>query len=263
MTQSTITKTERAPGAGIRVALFATCITDTMKPSVPIATVKLLERLGCTVVFPKSQTCCGQIMANTGYFKETVSTVKNFVRSFGDEEYVVAPSGSCVASVRHQHEMIAEHAGDKELAADASSTAKRTYDISEFLVDVLGVTDVGAWFPHKVAYHPSCHGKRFIHLGDRPLQLLQAVGGLQLVDLPGADQCCGFGGTFSLKNSDMSVAMASDKARNVIDSGAEYVVGGDHACLMNIAGVLHRQRSGVKTIHLAEILASTQEEGAR
>lgn len=248
------------PGAGVKVALFATCITDTMKPSVPIATVKLLERLGCTVEFPTSQTCCGQIMANTGYFDETLGTVKNYVKTFGDAPYVVAPSGSCVGSVRHQHEMIARHAGDDSLARDAADAASRTYDIAEFLVDVLGVTDVGAFFPHKVTYHPSCHGKRITKLGDKPMQLLQAVQGIQLVDLPDADQCCGFGGTFSLKNSDVSVAMASDKARHVIESGAEYVVGGDHACLMNIAGVLHRQHTGVKTIHLAEILASTKED---
>lgn len=248
------------PGAGITVALFATCITDTMKPSVPIATVKLLERLGCKVEFPKEQTCCGQIMANTGYFKETEGTVRNYVKSFGNAEYVVAPSGSCVASVHHQHEMIANHVGDAGLAREAAATAKRTYDIAEFLVDVLRITDVGAWFPHKVTYHPSCHGKRMLKLGDKPMQLLEAVGGITLVDLPEADQCCGFGGTFSLKNSDMSVAMASDKARHVIDSGAEYVVGGDHACLMNIGGMLHRQHSGVQTIHLVEILASTKEE---
>lgn len=252
--------TATLPGAGIKVALFATCITDTMKPSVPIATVKLLERLGCTVEFPEEQTCCGQIMANTGYFKETEGTVRNYVKSFSDAEYIVAPSGSCVGSVRHQHEKIANYVGDSGLAKEAAATAKRTYDIAEFVVDVLGITDVGAWFPNKVAYHPSCHGKRILGLGDRPMQLLKAVGGIQLVDLAEADQCCGFGGTFSLKNSDMSVAMAADKARHVIESGAEYVVGGDHACLMNIGGMLHRQRSGVKTIHLVEILASTKEE---
>lgn len=242
------------------VALFATCITDTMKPSVPIATLKVLERLGCTVEFPRSQTCCGQIMANTGYFAESLATVKNYVTTFQDFDYIVAPSGSCVGSVRHQHAMIARSQDDASLAGEAEAVASRTYDIAEFIVDVLGVEDVGAYFPHKVTYHPSCHGKRITKLGDKPTRLLQSVEALQLVGLPEADQCCGFGGTFSLKNPDVSVAMASDKARHVIDSGAEYLVGGDHACLMNVAGILSRQRSGVKTIHLAEILASTKED---
>ncbi len=252
--------TTALPGAGVTVALFATCIADTVQPSVPIATVKLLERLGCTVEFPRSQTCCGQIMANTGYFDETENTVRNYVRTFGEHRYVVAPSGSCVGSVRHQHEMIARHVGDEGLARDAADVATRTYDISEFLVDVLGVTDVGAWFPHKVAYHPSCHGMRITKLGDRPMQLLRAVEGIELVDLDGATECCGFGGTFSLKNSDVSVAMAQDKAAHAVDSGAEYLTGGDHACLMNIGGILHRQGQPVQTIHLVEILASTKED---
>ena len=248
------------PGEGITVALFSTCITDTMKPSVPRATVEVLERLGCRVEFPREQTCCGQIMTNTGYFDEAVGTVRNYVRAFGDYDYVVAPSGSCVGSVRHQHEMIADHAGDAGLSRDAARAAGNTYDLSEFLIDVLGVEDVGAWFPHTVTYHPTCHSMRIAKVGDRPLRLLKAVAGLKLVDLPDATQCCGFGGTFSLKNPDMSIAMASDKARNVVSTGAEYLVAGDHACLMNIGGVLHRQRAGVRTIHLAEILASTAKE---
>ncbi len=253
-------ETTTQPGAGITVALFATCITDTMKPSVPIAVVKLLERLGCTVTFPKSQTCCGQITTNTGYFARSLGTVKNYVRSFRDYEYVVAPSGSCVGAVRHQHEMIATKAGDAGLARDAKEAASHTYDISEFLVDVLGVTDVGAYFPHQVAYHPSCHGMRIAKLGDKPMRLLRAVEGIEIVDLPEAEQCCGFGGTFSVKNPDISIAMATDKAKNVAGTGAEYLVGGDHACLMNIVGRLHREKQPVKAIHLAEILASTKED---
>ena len=247
------------PGQGLRVALFATCITDTMKPSVPQAVVTLLERLGCTVEFPRSQTCCGQIMTNTGYFAEGLATVRNYVDAFGGYDYVVAPSGSCVGSVRHQHEMLANHAGDASLAAEARTTAAATYDISEFLVDVLEVEDVGAWFPHTVTYHPTCHSMRVAKVGDKPMRLLRAVHGIQVLDLPQAETCCGFGGTFSLKNPDVSVAMAADKAANVRSTGAEYLVAADHACLMNIGGVLHRERSGIRTIHLAEILASTQE----
>ncbi|SHI36718.1 L-lactate dehydrogenase complex protein LldE [Tessaracoccus bendigoensis DSM 12906] len=244
------------------VALFATCITDTMKPSIPIATVQLLERLGCKVSYPASQTCCGQIMTNTGYFKEALPTVRNYVKSFGEYDYIVAPSGSCVGSVREQHAMLAEKSGDKALQADATAVAGRTYELTEFLVDVLGVTDVGAYFPHRVTYHPTCHSMRITKVGDRPLQLLRAVRGIDLVELPMAEQCCGFGGTFSMKNPDVSIAMASDKARHVRSTDAEYLVAGDHACLMNIGGVLHRQRSGIRTIHIAEILASTEKEVA-
>lgn len=259
MTAPTLSPRPSGTPAAPRVALFATCIADTMKPSVPKATVAVLERLGCTVEFPRSQTCCGQIMTNTGYFDQAVDTVKNYVRSFGEYDYIVGPSGSCVGSVRHQHEMLANHAGDPALAAEAQQVAARTYDISEFIVDVLGVEDVGAWFPHKVTYHPTCHSLRIAKVGDKPLRLLRAVGGIQLLELPQKEQCCGFGGTFSLKNPDMSIAMASDKARHVRSTGAEYLVAGDHACLMNIGGVLQRERSGVRTIHLAEILASTEE----
>lgn len=246
--------------ASPHVAIFATCITDTMKPSVPIATVQLLERLGCRVSFPERQTCCGQIMTNTGYWNEALPAVRNYVRSFGDYDYIVAPSGSCVGSVREQHPMLARHAGDSGLERDATAAAGRTYELSEFIVDVLERTDVGAYFPHRVTYHPTCHSMRIAKVGDRPLRLLQAVRGIDLIDLPKAEECCGFGGTFSVKNPDVSIAMASDKARHVRSTGAEYLVAGDHACLMNIGGVLHRGRSGVKTIHLAEILASTEEK---
>ena len=156
--------------------------------------------------------------------------------------------------------MLARHAGDATLEKEASAAAARTYELSEFLVDVLGVTDVGAYFPHRVTYHPTCHSMRITKVGDRPLQLLRAVRGIDLVDLPKAEQCCGFGGTFSVKNPDVSIAMASDKARHVRSTDAEYLVAGDQACLMNIGGVLHRQRAGIKTIHLAEILAHTEED---
>lgn len=259
MTTSTHDRPDTLPGVGITVALFATCIADTMKPSVPRAVVTILERLGCTVKFPKTQTCCGQIMTNTGYFDEAMGTVRNFADSFGAYDWIVSPSGSCVGSVREQHPMLAERSGDPGLIREATSAAARTLDLSEFLVDVLGVVDVGARFPHRVTYHPTCHSMRVAKVGDRPLQLLRAVRDIDLVDLPDADQCCGFGGTFSLKNPDISVAMATDKARHVRETNAEYVVAGDHACLMNIGGVLHRQRAGVRTIHLAEILANTGE----
>ena len=246
------------PGKGKRVALFATCANDVMFPDTPKAVVSLLERLGCTVGFPRKQTCCGQPFTNTGYFDETVPIVRNYVEAFEGYDYIVGPSGSCVGAVRHQHAMLAEHAGDPGLKREADDAAARTYDISEFLIDVLGVTDVGAYFPHKVTYHPTCHSMRVAHVGDRPMRLLQAVRGITVLPLEDAERCCGFGGTFSLKNPDISVAMASDKARHVAATGAEYLVTGDNLCLLNISGVLSRQNSGIRPIHLAQILASTE-----
>lgn len=250
--------TTARPGEGKRVALFATCPNDVMFPQTPQAVVKILERLGCTVVFPRQQTCCGQPFANTGYFDESVPVVRNYVETFEPYDYVVGPSGSCIGAVRHQHEMLAEHAGDPGLARDAAAVARRTYDISEFLVDVLGTVDVGAYFPHKVTYHPTCHSMRVAHVGDKPMRLLQAVKGITIIPLVDDDRCCGFGGTFSMKNPDVSTAMAGDKARHVMDTGAEYLVAGDNLCLLNITGVTNRQQGGVKPIHLAEVLAGTE-----
>lgn len=248
------------PGTDLRIALFATCFNDTMWPETPKATVRLLERLGCTVEFPEEQTCCGQMLTNTGYAADAVPLVRHFVDVFEGYDAVVAPSGSCVGSVREQHRMIAE--GDDTLMSRVDEVAPKVYELSEFLVDVLGVTDVGAYFPHRVTYHPTCHSIRMIRVGDRPLQLLRAVRGIDLVELPGAEECCGFGGTFALKNSDVSIAMGADKARNVIDTGADVVVAGDNSCLAHIGGILGRQRSGVRSMHLAEILASTEGDPA-
>jgi len=246
----------------LRVALFATCFNDTMWPETPKATVRLLERLGCRVEFPMEQTCCGQMLTNTGYAAEALPLVRRFVDVFGDCDAVVAPSGSCVGSVREQHPMIASSGGDASLLSRVERLAPKVYELSEFLVDVLGVTDVGAWFPHRVTYHPTCHSLRMLRVGDRPLQLLRAVRGIQLVELPGADECCGFGGTFAMKNADVSIAMGSDKARHVVETGAEVLVAGDNSCLAHIGGILGRERSGVRRLHLAEILASTKEHPA-
>lgn len=254
--------TTAAPGAGKHVALFATCINDMMFPETPMAVVRLLERLGCTVSFPREQTCCGQMFTNSGYFPEALPTVRTYLDAFEKADYIVGPSGSCVGAVRHQHPMLARHAGEEKLAQRSEEVIRRTFDLSEFLVDVLGVTDVGAYFPHKVTYHPTCHSVRVAHVGDRPMQLLQAVKGIEIVPLTDSDQCCGFGGTFSVKNPDVSVAMATDKATRVMESHAEYLVAGDNACLMNINGVLRRSRATVRPIHLAQILASTEADQA-
>ena len=172
-----------APGSGKTVALFAACANDVMFPQAPIATTRLLERLGCRVVFPKKQTCCGQPLVNTGYYDETVPIVRNFAKAFEGYDYVVAPSGSCVGAVRHQHQMLADHAKDPGLRRDVDAVVAATFDISEFLVDVLGVTDVGAYFPHVVTYHPTCHSLRVAHVGDKPMRLLQAVRGITIKDL--------------------------------------------------------------------------------
>ena len=242
----------------MRIALFATCLGDALFPEVPKATVRLLERLGHEVVFPAGQTCCGQMHVNTGYARQSVALVRHHVETFAPYDVVVAPSGSCVGSVRHQHAMLARRAGDEQLAAAAEQVSGRTYELSELLVDVLGVEDVGAYFPHRVTYHPTCHSLRLLRVGDKPLRLLRAVRGIDLVELPEADQCCGFGGTFAIKNADTSTAMLADKMGAVLSTRAEVCRAGDSSCLMHIGGGLSRLRSGVRTLHLAEILASTE-----
>ena len=252
----------------MRIALFATCIVDAMYPATARATVKILERLGHEVVFPSGQACCGQMHVNSGYLKEALPVVANHVHAFDAEDYdvAVAPSGSCVASVKHQHPMVARSCGDADLEARAAAVGARIYELSELLVDVLGVTDAGAqlgsFFPHRVTYHPSCHGMRLLRLGDRQARLLATVQGIDMVDLPEADQCCGFGGTFSMKNADVSSAMLEDKTATIKTTGASLCTGGDASCLMHIGGGLSRQGSSITTLHLAEILASTMDEPA-
>jgi L-lactate dehydrogenase complex protein LldE len=236
---------------------MVTCLNDAMFPAAGQAVVTLLRRLGVDVDFPAAQTCCGQPMVNTGYLDEAVPAVRSFVSAFEGYDHVVTPSGSCAGSARHQHGLVARRSGDAGLAAAVADVSPRVLELTEFLVDVLGVTDVGASFPHTVTYHPTCHSLRMLGVGDRPLTLLRAVRGIRLVDLPDAESCCGFGGTFAVKNADTSVAMGADKARHVVDSGAEVLVAGDSSCLMHIAGPLSRQRAGVRVKHLAEVLAST------
>ena len=248
----------------MRIALAATCIADAMFPQAPRATVQLLERLGHEVYFPEQQTCCGQMHVNTGYFDEAVPVIRNHVEAFapvldGEWDAIVVPSGSCTGSIRHQQAMVCRRAGQERLGAAAEALAAKTYELSELLVDVLGVTDVGAHFPHRVTYHPTCHSLRMIRVGDKPLRLLRAVAGIDLVELPGAESCCGFGGTFAIKNSETSTAMLGDKMANVKATGAEVLTAGDYSCLMHIGGGLSKLRTGVRTMHLAEILASTQD----
>ncbi|MFF3749291.1 (Fe-S)-binding protein [Streptomyces sp. NPDC002018] len=236
----------------MRAALFVTCVNDAVYPSTGIATVRLLERLGVEVDFPETQSCCGQPQYNTGYRRETEPLVRRTARAFEGYDYVVTPSGSCAAMVRRHYPAFGDTA--------ATALAGRTYELTEFLVDVVGVTDVGAYFPHTVTYHPSCHGLRLLGLGERPRRLLEAVKGLELRELPGADECCGFGGTFAVKNSDVSAAMGQDKVRNAVSTGAGVLCGADNSCLMHLDGIVSREDAPLRAVHLAEILASTEEE---
>ncbi len=242
----------------MRVALFITCFNDTIFPQTGQAMVRLLERLGHEVVFPEGQTCCGQMHFNTGYQREAVPLARHFAEVFGRYETIVAPSASCVGMVREFYGRVADVSGDRWLANEVAALIPRVFELSEFLVHKLGVEDVGAYYPHRVTYHPTCHSLRVLHLGDAPLRLLRKVRGIDLVELPNAEQCCGFGGTFAIKNADTSMAMLGDKLRCVLDTRAEVCAAADNSCLMHIGGALHRQRAGVRAVHLAEILAATE-----
>ena len=241
----------------MRIALFITCLVDGMVPAVGKATVRLLRRLGHDVEVPLAQTCCGQMHVNTGYPQEALPLVRNYIDTFAGYDAIVVPSGSCTGSIRHQHADVARRYLDEPLAAAAEAVAAKTYELSELLVDVLGVEDVGAYYPHRVTYHPTCHSLRMIRVGDRPLRLLRAVAGLDLVELPGADSCCGFGGTFALKNADVSAAMLADKIAAIASTGAALCAAGDSSCLLHIGGGLSRTGADTRPVHLAEILAST------
>lgn len=246
----------------MRVALFSTCIGDALFPDAHKASALVLSRLGYEVVFPEGQTCCGQMHVNTGYQEQAVPIIETYVDAFADPsiDYVVAPSGSCAGAVREQHVRIADRYGNKALVDGATKAANKTYELTEFIIDVAQTTELGAFFPHRVTYHESCHSRRFLEVGDRPYQLLNAVEGLELVELPNVEECCGFGGTFSIKMPEVSAAMVSDKVMHIKESKAEYVTAGDSSCLMNIAGAMSRQHNGIRALHMAEILASTKEQ---
>ncbi|MGZ4333753.1 MAG: (Fe-S)-binding protein [Gaiellaceae bacterium] len=242
----------------MRIALFITCFNDTLFPATGRATVELLERLGHQVEFPEEQTCCGQIHSNTGYQLEALPLVYRFLKTFRDAEVVVSPSASCVAMVRDQYPRLAALAGDAALEREVRQLAPRVLDMSELIVDRLGIVDVGATFAHRVAFHPTCHSTRLLHIGDRPLRLLRAVRGLELVAFPDADQCCGFGGTFAVKNADVSTAMLADKLHHLRESGAQVCVAVDNSCLMQIGGGLRRAGSPIRVMHLVEVLNSSE-----
>ncbi|AWK09180.1 Fe-S oxidoreductase [Streptomyces spongiicola] len=248
----------------MRVALFVTCVNDTLFPRTGRAVVRLLERLGVEVDFPPAQTCCGQPQYNSGYRHQAEPLVRRHAAAFDGYDHVVTPSASCAAMVRDNHPRIGARAAaegrGRALADAAAASLPRTYELTEFLVDVLGVTDVGAYYPHTVTYHPTCHGLRVLGLGDRPRRLLEHVGGLVLRELEGAEECCGFGGTFAVRNAAVSAAMGADKARRIRATGAGAVCMVDNSCLMHIGGTLARLGSPVRPVHIAEILASTEED---
>ena len=218
----------------MRVGLFITCLNDLMFPRTGRAVVSILERVGIVPEFPAAQTCCGQLHGNSGH--EAGRLLRHFGAVFAGFDAVVAPSGSCVAFLREEF--------------------ARVYELSEFLVDVLGVESVGGVFPHKVTYHPTCHGLRLLRLGDKPLRLLRHVEGIELTPLPGDEECCGFGGTFALKNADVSTAMLAGKCASIRSTGADYVAAADNSCLAHIGGGLSRL-GGPRAIHYAEILAGS------
>ncbi len=230
----------------MRASLFITCYNDTLFPETGRATVSLLERLGVTLEFHPKQTCCGQMHANTGFRAEAFSQAKRLVRLYADAENVVIPSSSCVAMMRDQYPALFEELGNESLRRDFAALMPRIYELSEFLIDKLQVDDVGAYFPHRVTYHASCHGLRGLHLGDRPFRLLAKVRGLDLAPLSNLDRCCGFGGTFSVKNAEVSSAMMTAKLQDVFATKAEYCTALDNSCLMHLGGAMHREYAGMK-----------------
>lgn len=240
----------------MRVSLFITCYNDTLFPNTGKAVVQVLERLGHQVDFLPAQSCCGQMHWNTGYLREALPLIRHFVEVFREAEVICVPSSSCVAMIRDHYSKAALESGDSRFVSEVESVTARVFEFSEFLVRKLGVEDVGAAYPHRVTYHASCHSLRSLHLGEIPFKLLRRVRGIELVDLKGLDQCCGFGGTFAIKNADVSSAMLADKALSVLNTGAEVCTAVDNSCLMHLYGSLHRQRTFTRTAHLAEILAA-------
>jgi len=242
----------------MKISLFVTCYNDTMFPQTGKAVVSVLERLGHTVDFNPAQTCCGQMHYNTGYQKDALPLMQRFLEMYRDVETICIPSSSCVSMMRDHYPKMAEQSGNPEIHSQVESLLPRVHEFTELLIDKLKVEDVGAFFPHKVTLHTSCHSIRSLHLSGKPERLLGNVRGLTLVDLPDSNQCCGFGGTFSIKNAEVSAAMLNEKVQRVLSTRAEICTAVDNSCLMHINGALHRQRAGMRTMHLAEILASVE-----
>jgi len=236
----------------MKVSLFITCLGDAIYPRVGEAMVRVLARYGVALEFPKLQTCCGQPAYNSGYWQEARASAKTILDAFEDSDFVISPSGSCTGMIHHYPKLFE---ADPVNLARAERLREKSYEFTQFLVNVLGVTDAGAVFPHKVTYHPSCHGSRLLGVKDEPMALMSNVRGLEFVPLPYAEDCCGFGGTFAVKMADISGAMVTEKADHVKETEAEVLIGLDMACLMNIAGNLRYRGEQVRVMHLAEVLA--------
>src|SRR5699024_9064295 len=235
----------------MKVSLFITCLCDVFSTDVGKNTVEILERAGCEVDFPEAQTCCGQPAFNSGYLADAKESMKQMMKAFQFADYVVGPSGSCVGMLKEYRTIFAT---ELDWGGEAKRLAAKSYEITLFLVDVLGVEDVGSTFKGKITYHPSCHMTRILGVKDAPMTLLKNVEGAELVELPVKEDCCGFGGTFAVKNSVISGEMVKEKSAHVSETGAEFLVSGDMGCLLNIGGRMAREGKNVKVAHITEIL---------
>lgn len=235
---------------GDPVALFIPCFVDVFTPEAARAVVTVLERLGVRLAYPAGQTCCGQPAYNAGHFKPAAELADRFARIFGDYPWIVTPSGSCAAMANAGFAYL-------DASSPAASVGAHVYDFASFLTGVLGVDDVGARFPHRVTYHEGCHARRELRAGDAPLKLLRAVRDLTLVDLPMADECCGFGGSFSVSFEALSTSMGEAKCAHALSTGADFLISGDPSCLLHVGGMLRKRSATLKTLHLAEVLAAT------
>jgi L-lactate dehydrogenase complex protein LldE len=236
----------------MKVSLFITCLADQMYPEVGESVVRLLHRYGCEVDFPASQTCCGQPAYNSGYQDEAREVARNLIRAFEHSDYVVSPSGSCTGMVHHYYPDLFKN--EPEWLIKAEALVNKTYEFTQFLVNVLGVSDLGAAFNGKITYHPSCHAMRLLGVKEEPMKLLANIQGAEYIDLPKKEDCCGFGGTFAVKMADMSEAMVCEKAAWVTSTHADVLVGTDMGCLMNISGRLNKEGNPIRVMHLAQLL---------
>ena len=237
----------------MKVSLFATCLVDMFQGNVGKATVELLELLGCEIDFPTSQVCCGQPAYNSGYVEESKGSMKNMIKAFEHAEYVVTPSGSCAYMFKEYPHIFK---GDPEWEQRAQRLADKTYELTDFIVNILKIENVGARLKGKATYHTSCHMTRLLGVKDAPIRLLQNVEGLEYVELPGNERCCGFGGTFSVKMGNISGEMVDEKVRNIEETGADILVGADAGCLINIGGRISRTGKPIRVMHIAEVLNS-------
>ncbi|RCK77329.1 MAG: L-lactate dehydrogenase, Fe-S oxidoreductase subunit YkgE [Ignavibacteriae bacterium] len=236
----------------MKINLFIPCIVDQFAPKVAISTYKILKKLGCNVDYPFEQTCCGQPAFNTGYHYEARICAERFLKIFANSDYIVSPSGSCVAMVKNFYQELELNPEAKSIYNDLKI---KIFELSDFLVNVLKVEDLNANFKAKVTYHDSCHLLRELNILNEPRKLIGSIKGIELIDLNESDRCCGFGGTFSVKFPELSTIITEDKVRNIELSGADYVVANDVSCLLNIQGILKNKNSRIKTLHLAELLA--------